>query len=289
MLKKIRYIAEYIAVIFLMLVFKNLSAPAASHLGGWIGRSIGPKLSVNRRVKKHILIAFPNLTALELKKIIYDMWDNLGRNFAEYPHLEIIGQHHVELIGGDILDKLNEVPQPAVLISAHFANWEVAAPCFLLQKNFAMDLIYRAPNNPLVDKILEDYRSLFGKLKTYPKSKTGMRGVVDALSKKRHIGILIDQKYNAGIRADFFGHAAMTSPAFVQLAQKYKCPLIPARIERIGSRCQFRVTLCEPILTQNREPLEIINQAHQFLEESIRLNPAQWIWLHRRWIRNPQK
>ena len=288
MIKKVRYFIEYILVSCLMMIFKNLSPSTASNCGGMIARHLGPHLSINRKVKRHILKAFPLLNEPAIDKIVYDMWDNLGRTFAEYPHLEKIGKHHVELVGSDILDDINRAEQPAVLISAHLANWEVAAPCFLLQKNFAMDLIYRAPNNPHVDIILENYRSLFGKLKTYPKSKTGMRGVVDALSKKRHIGILIDQKFNGGIEANFFGAPAMTSPVFVQLAQKYKCPLVPARIERIGSACRFRVTLFRPIDYQNREPLDVITEAHQFLEESIKLNPGQWIWLHRRWRESPK-
>ena len=95
----------------------------------------------------------------------------------------------------EILDELIKNNSPAILISAHLANWEIAAPCFLTQKNFKMDLIYRAPNNPWVDTILENYRSLFGKLNTHPKSSIGMRGVINTLNQNGHVGILIDQKF----------------------------------------------------------------------------------------------
>lgn len=282
-MKKIRYFTEFLIVSFFMTLSTCLGPQRASNLGGYIARHIGPLLSVNRKAKRHLSKVFPEKTDTEIKSILIDMWDNLGRTFLEYPHLEYIGQHHVELIGSDILKEQIERCGPTVLMSAHFANWEVAAPSFLTQANFEMDLIYRAPNNPWVDDILQKYRSLHGKLKTYPKSKTGMRGVVDALSKKRHIGILIDQKFNGGILAPFFGYGAMTSPAFVQLSQKYSCPLIPATIERRGRNCDFRVTLHTPIPTENREIMDVISEAHAFLERAIRNNPAQWIWLHRRW------
>lgn len=280
-MKKIRYFIEYILVCALMMISKLLGAQKASDLGGFIARSIGPLLSTSRKAKRNIARAFPTFSDTKINHTLKDMWDNLGRTFLEYPHLDYIGKHCVELVNADCLPPLQN--EPAVLMSAHFANWEVAAPSFLLQKDFAMDLIYRAPNNPWVDDVLQKYRSLNGKLKTYPKSKTGMRGVVDALSKKRHIGILIDQKFNGGMEADFFGHPAMTSPVFAQLSQKYQCPLIPAHIERLGHSCHFRVTLHKPILTENRPAADIIRDAHDFLETSIKLNPAQWIWLHRRW------
>jgi KDO2-lipid IV(A) lauroyltransferase len=282
-MKKIRYVFEYLMTTTLLGIFKQLKPETASSIGGFIGRHIGSKLSVSRKAKRHISKAFPEFSETELKSTILSMWDNLGRNFAEYPHLETIGRDYTELVGSEILDELIKNNSPAILISAHLANWEIAAPCFLTQKKFKMDLIYRAPNNPWVDTILENYRSLFGKLNTHPKSSIGMRGVINTLNQNGHVGILIDQKFNKGIEADFFGHPAMTSPVFIQLAQKYKCPLIPAQIERIGSACKFRVTLNEPIKTDNRETIDILNEAHQFLECAIRQNPAQWIWLHRRW------
>jgi KDO2-lipid IV(A) lauroyltransferase len=282
-MKKIRYFIEFLLVAFFMNLSVMLGAERASHLGGWIARHIGPFMSVNRKAKRHLNKVFPEYTDNQIKTILIDMWDNLGRNFLEYPHLKYLGEHHVKIINGDQLTAQLERGGPTILICGHFANWEVAAPAFLTQYNFEMDLIYRAPNNPWVDTILQKHRSLHGALKTYPKSKTGMRGVVDALSKKRHIGILIDQKYNGGVEANFFGYSAMTSPAFVQLSQKYKCPILTASVKRLGRSCHFEVMFHAPIDSSNREIIDVVTEANQFLEGIIRNNPAQWIWLHRRW------
>ena len=211
-----------------------------------------------------------------MRKIITGMWDNLGRVFAEYPHLETIAKDHVEFVGMEHVTQKN----PAVLIAGHIANWEMAATSFYV-RGIPIDLIYRAPNNPGVDTMLKKWRSLNGKINTYPKSKAGMRQVVAALSKGNNLGILIDQKYNPGLPAAFFGQTAMTSPAFVQLAQKYRCPLYPVRVERIAG-CQFRVTCHAPLDAD--QPVEtVIAKAHQLLEQWISERPEQWIWLHRRW------
>jgi KDO2-lipid IV(A) lauroyltransferase len=142
--------------------------------------------------------------------------------------------------------------------------------------------IYRAPNNPFSDKLLKWARSMGGKLKTIPKSKTGTRQLVKALQEGAHIGMLIDQKYNEGIEADFMGRPAMTSPVYAQLAQKFDIPLIPLRIERTEGP-NFRVTVFPPLETRNKNIEEIIDESHKLLGNWIKEKPEQWLWLHRRW------
>lgn len=107
------------------------------------------------------------------------------------------------------------------------------------------------------------------------------------LKDARSLGILIDQKYNEGIEADFFDMPAMTNPIFVQLCQRYKCPLIPVRNERLDG-CSFRLTSYPPLETFNADgtsrPVEdVIKDAHQLLETWIKERPEQWMWLHHRW------
>ena len=52
--------------------------------------------------------------------------------------------------------------------------------------------------------------------------------------------MLVDQKMNDGIAVPFFGRDAMTAPALAQIALKFRCPVVPAKVERIkGAR--FRI------------------------------------------------
>jgi KDO2-lipid IV(A) lauroyltransferase len=273
-MKSIRYALEAIFTAFFLAFFKILPPPLASNLGGAIGRTIGPHLAVNRRALKHLRLTLPDA---DHAAIITGMWDNLGRVFAEYPHLEKIAAKHTEFAGRENFDSEKT---PAILIAGHLANWEIAATTFFVHGT-SMGLIYRAPNNPWVDKMLKVMRSLNGRIATHPKSTRGMRQVVDSLKSNHNLGILIDQKYNQGLKVNFFGRPAMTSPAFVQLAQKYGCPVYPVRVERLTG-CQFRVTVHPPLdITQT--PEELIRQAHTMLEQWITERPEQWIWLHRRW------
>ena len=275
-MKRVRYACETALVAVMLGFFKCLSPQHASNLGGMIARFIGPLLSVNRRAAKHLKLALPGKSDAEYADIIRGMWDNLGRLFAEYPHLERIGSTCVEFAGMENFT----TQSPAILISGHIANWEVAAASFFA-RDIPVDLIYRAPNNPMVNRMLQTYRSIHGKINIYPKSKTGMRKVVSALGKGHNVGILIDQKYNSGIPADFFGQTAMTSPIFIQLARKFTCPVYPVRVERLHG-CHFRVS-CFPPLNIDQPTETVIAEAHHLLESWISERPSQWIWLHRRW------
>lgn len=276
-MKKLRHVAEAAITAVLLAFFRILPPPAASAAGGFIGRTLGRFLSgANRRTLKHLRASLPGKTEAEYKQIVHGMWDNLGRVFAEYPHLERIAKDYTEVAGAEHLG----FTPPAILISYHGANWEMAATS-LFVRGIAIDLIYRAPNNPMVNVMLKRMRSLNGKIETHPKSAAGMKRVIERLKAGKNLGILIDQKYNQGVEAEFFGQPAMTSPAFIQLATKYKCPVIPVRVERLRG-CRFRVTI-HPHMDMTQPAGAVIATAHGLLESWIAERPEQWIWLHRRW------
>jgi Kdo2-lipid IVA lauroyltransferase/acyltransferase len=280
-MKAFRYEVEAVAVAALIALFRFLPLDTASAIGGFIGRTVGPRLSVNRKASRNLARALPGRAPGEYRAIIREMWDNLGRTFAEYPHLEKIAFTRMEAVGEHHLDPVKTQDIPCILFTGHFANWETAA-AYSYRIGIDLDLIYRAANNTKVDAILKRCRSMDGKLRTYPKSSQGMRQVLLALKEKRRIGILIDQKYNQGLPASFFGRTAMTSPAFATLAQKFDCPLHPARVERLGG-ANFRITILPAMETQGRAVEDIIAETHAMLEDWITERPGQWLWLHRRW------
>lgn len=279
-MKKLRYLSEAALVYTLMGVFRALPVDTASRLGGAIGRFVALRFSVGRKAKRHIENSL-HTAPEDTTRIATGMWDNLGRLFAEYPHLPELYMTKSELVGIENLGDLPVTPDaPAIFWSGHLANWEISAPS-LRQKNIDVDLIYRPPNNPYVKNILDQCRSMDGTLKTYPKSAQGMRQVMMALKQGRRIGILIDQKYNQGVEVPFFGQPAMTSLAFIQLAKKFNCPLIPVQVERLEG-AHFRVTIHTP-MDLSKDDASLIAEAHTLLEGWIKSRPAQWLWLHKRW------
>ena len=280
MITKLRYICEAALLYCLFFIFKLMPPEIASNIGGRIGRSIGPKLAASRKAKRNIERALPEA---DNDTVIYDMWDNLGRLIAEYPHIESISRDYTKIEGVENLEPYIKGERSAIFIGAHLSNFEVPALCAYLQHGLAIDSTYRAPNNPYSHSILSKIRSLKGNLKAYSKSKIGGRALMKATKDGRNIGILIDQKYNEGVSVPFFGIEAMTNPVFVQLAQKYDCDLVPIRTIREDS-CHFKFIVYPPMDFQKDETVEsVIARSHVLLEEWIKEKPGQWLWLHRRW------
>lgn len=278
----IKHKIEFILAASLYGLFRIMPLDCASAAGGAIGRIIGPHLGTSRKALSHLATALPDISEENRHVIVKDMWDNLGRVIAEYPHLEKIGRERVSLECAPETIQPIEKNAPFILISGHLANWEIGASLMLAHFNRPIDITYRAPNNPYVDRMLIKIRSLDGKIRGYPKSREGGQEIIRGLRAGHSIGILIDQKYNEGIAVPFFGRLAMTNPVFIQLSRKFGCPIIPARIERTNG-AHFKVTLHPPLIVTEQKTEDIIAQIHALLEGWISERPGQWLWLHKRW------
>ena len=217
-MKTLRYLLEAALLYTLYFLFGLMSPALASNTGGFIGRAIGPRLAASRKALRNLDLAMPGLDPGTRRRIIAEMWDNLGRVIAEYPHLETISRARTTVINKQAVEKAIAQRQGGMFFGAHLANWEVNIPVLLTQFGIAAHLTYRAANNPYSDRLLSKARTLNGRLKAFPKARSGGREILKALDRKEFIGILIDQKYNEGLAIPFFGMPAMTNPAFVSSA-----------------------------------------------------------------------
>ncbi len=281
-MKYLRYFFEAVFLSLLLLIFKLMPAKVASDVGGWIGRTIGPRLAASRKALRNLQNAMPELSEDRAHESIKGMWDNLGRVMAEYPHLVKLARNNVEIVGAEHLERAIESEQGAIIIGGHIGNWEINSVISLVRLGVNADVSYRAPNNPWVDALLLRMRSVQGRIKAYPKSRAGGRSMMDTIKSGGVLGILIDQKYREGIEMPFFGMPAKTNPFFAQLAQKYDAQILSIRCERLEGS-QFRFTIYEPLAHEGKSVEEVITAAHGLLEGWIRERPDQWLWLHRRW------
>ncbi|MBN8531115.1 MAG: lauroyl acyltransferase [Alphaproteobacteria bacterium] len=286
MLRKIRRLFIYALTRFLFGTLRLLPLDAASAIGGWLGRTLGPLLPFTRRADTNLQIAFPAMPKEERDRIVRAMWDNLGRTFAEFPHLdtrEMSTRIHVE--GTEIVDAFLASGKPGIFISGHFANWEII-PKTAADYGISLQLVYRPANNPYVDALVQRMRGATHGGLVAKGRRTGM-AILQFLKEGKHIGMLVDQKMNQGIAVPFFGHDAMTSPVVVTFALRREAVVLPVWVERTKG-CRFTLHVHPPLeipATGDREK-DIYNgtaQINALLESWIRRDPKQWFWLHRRW------
>jgi Kdo2-lipid IVA lauroyltransferase/acyltransferase len=268
--------------------FAVLPLDWASALGGAIGRLIGPLLGISNRARRNIKRALPGLSESEIADVIARMWDNLGRVAAEYPHLKQIGVFEpggrVETRGLDHVDRAVAAGRRMIIFSGHIANWEIAALA-AVQYGISVAQIYRAANNPRVDRMITRFRGDAAEL--IPKGAVAARRAIATLRSGAHLTMLADQKMNDGIPVPFFGRPAMTAPALAALALRFDCDVLPARVERLGG-AHFRLTVSPPLPLprtgdSHADAAALMAQVNAILETWIRDRPEQWFWVHQRW------
>lgn len=261
----------------------------ASGLGGWLARTVGPRLPVSERARRNLRRAFPEKTGPEIEAIVAGMWDNLGRTAFEYAHLDKFrffdpSDDRVEVVGTQYIDLVRDDGKPGIFFSGHLANWELMGLC-AAARGIPIHLVYRAPNNPFMDWLFRIRRS--GGAELIPKGPGGARRAIALLKRGGHLGMLVDQKMNDGISVPFFGRDAMTAPALAQFVLKLGCPAIPARVERLEG-VRFRITVYPPLDLpdsgdRHADMATLMGRVNGLLEGWIRERPEQWFWLHRRW------
>ncbi|MHA1599734.1 MAG: LpxL/LpxP family acyltransferase [Alphaproteobacteria bacterium] len=286
--RRFKFIMEALGFRLAMGILRLLSPEAASNLGGFLGRTIGPRLGISRRARQNLRLAFPEKPSAEIETIVRGMWDNLGRVAGEYPHLgriTAVDSDHIELVNVAAVWAPHDGPTASIQVSAHLANWEIV-PIAAARIGVNVTVVVREPNNPYVRPLLDRLRGVAGGTRAY-KGAGGARQAVRVLRDNGALGLLFDQKMNTGIALPFFGVEAMTLAMPAYLALRFRCPLIPIRVVRLGP-ARFRIEAYPPLVlpeTADRHvaAAQIMAELNGILEGWIRERPEQWLWLHRRW------
>ncbi len=286
--KLIKHPVEAASLFIALGLFRLFPIDFSSNVGGWLGRTVGPRLSTSNRARRNLRLAFPEKSRAEIERIVTGVWDNLGRVLFEYPHLDQITAKEsgrVELVGAEHVHAAANSERSSILTAGHLANWEVMA-FVAAQHGVDLTIIVREPNNPYVQPAVDKLRGSSGG-KRISKGTDGARQALQLLKRGGVLGILFDQKMNDGIPVSFFGHTAMTPAAPAQLGLRFRSDIIPIRTERLGPG-RFRMTCFPPIEhpdsgNRKQDISETMERLNRLLESWIAEKPSDWLWLHRRW------
>jgi len=270
-------------------VLRLLPFGLVSALGGGLARTFGPMLKPSKAARANLSIAFPDKSGAEIKQIVRDVWENMGRTAFEFAVMDHLltdqGRHRVEIEGQDNIDTAFATGKPVLFFGAHLGNWELL-PVSAGIIGFGVHVFYRAPNNPLLQKVFAK-RTSTGEL--IPKGAPGAKRAFSLLKRGENLGILVDQKLNDGIEVPFFGRDAMTGTALAEFALRFDAPMVPIQCIRLpGARFKL---IYHPALEVTRtddkktDVRTIMTDVNAMMESWIRENPGQWLWLHKRWPR----
>jgi KDO2-lipid IV(A) lauroyltransferase len=282
----LRYGLEGVAAWLFFGFCRLLPLDAASAMGGFLGRHIGPRYKAHRIARRNLELLFPQMPEAEKRQILLKMWDNLGRVLCEYPHLprEAMSRR-IRIEGQEHIRAAQASGRPLLFLSGHFGNWEIG-PKSAFIFGLPLMLAYRPPNNPLVDTLIHYVRrSYYAGM--YAKGSLAARGLLKALKRGQALGILIDQKLNSGIKVPFAGLPAMTSPLPAEFMLHYNAMILPTRVIRTQGAHFITRILPPPVFTRTEDiqadVTAITAQLNDLLAQWLREQPEQWFLVHKRW------
>lgn len=287
--KKIRFLGEAVPFYAFMALFRALGIDAASSLGGFIGRNVFRYLGQAKIARDNLKAAYPEKSAAEIEAIVRQVCDNLGRVVAEYPHLDKLtlgpGQR-IEVEGTEHAEAAIAHGKGVMFISGHLANWEVMPITASLLK-YDGAIVYRPPNNPYVANWISKQRAKLGPAEQFSKGAKGTRRIFTHLRRGKSIFMLVDQKTYEGVPVAYFGREALTTSAPASLSLKMGSVLLPTSCTRTHG-AHFRVKIGAPLEfaptgDSDADTLALTAKITAAVEAMVRKDPAQWLWIHRRW------
>jgi len=284
MIKSIKYFFEAFFIYLFFLISKIIGLSFSRIIFSFLFRKIGPVIRGNDTILKNINNFSKNISVIEQKKIISNMWANYGMTFVEYIFLNRFKKEntHIEIKNENILEEIKKNKRPVIFVSGHFANFELMS-IEITKKNISLATIYRPLNNFFLNPFMEYLRKKFVCSNQIKKGRSGVKDSINYLKKNYSVALMIDQRVSEGEKINFFGKKALTTTLPAQLAKKFNLNIVPIYIERKNTN-SFFMEIYNPItISQLKSKVEISLELNKILEEMISRNPNQWIWTHNRW------
>jgi KDO2-lipid IV(A) lauroyltransferase len=294
-MKKILWGVQLVCVMILSLPLSLLPVRAGEFFGlllfhGWKDR---------REIAINNLEASLSYNALSLRQspeeVIREHFKNLGRSFIEV--LKIYYGTGKTLLMNTVIKGMENFEQArakgrgVIFITGHCGNWELLAVTSSF-KAAPLSVVARPLNNPYLNSLLERARARYGNGIIY---KSGaLKAILSTLKKGGIVGILMDQAVlsEEGFVIDFLGRGAWTTKMPALIARKTNAPALPVFIRRTGEGHEITVypeVTLSSAANQEDALREDTKRFSSYIEDYIRENPSQWLWLHRRWKRVPDE
>lgn len=278
---------EYLGLRVGVSLLECLGVDRASATMGWIWRKFAPYNPRHGRADRHLRLAMPQLSVAERSRVLGDMWESLGRTFAEGLLLpKVIRKPERVEISAELAAALAECRGSGIVFcSLHQGNWELLA--FAGSKlGIPVAGIYRALRNPYSEEYFRTLRVdtyAAGLVSAGAASALRLRSIARSGSA---IAMMADLPDDTGIVADFFGYPSHLSKLPVTLARHLGLPIVVARCRRTsgvhfiteGRRLEIKRTD-----NADSDIAEGTKALHAVFEDWIRDEPGQWMWATRKW------
>ena len=269
---------------------------ALCHLPAPIGLGCGKVLGLltylfSRRRRQicetNLRLTFPDLDLRKRDRLCRHVFIENGRGIIEtgwawwaspqrfWDGLTVEGLEHLQAAQAN--------PKGVLLIGGHFSALDLGGLLFAkLSERFSAT--YRPHNSQVLEKEIQDGRGRFMDLI----DRDDVRTLFRTLGQGRTVWFAPDQDLGRArsVFAPFFGIAAATNPGLQKLAKRGATPLVIG-FHRKGDGNYHVEFLPWEGLACEQNPIEFTTVMNKLLEQLIRKNPAQYMWMHRRFKTRP--
>lgn len=181
--------------------------------------------------------------------------------------------------------------QGMIMLTGHYGNWEILG-YVLATLGFPTVAVARKLDNPYLNEYILGVRERKGQKIVDKRGATSE--ITAVLEADGTVGFVADQNAGPkGLFVDFFGRKASTYKSIGLLAMHYNVPVVIGYARRIGDRFRFQIgteDVIYPADWQAQEnPLHYITQRYTAaIEATVRDEPGQYLWIHRRWKSRPK-
>lgn len=264
-----------------------------------LGRGAGWVLAHGMRLRRTYVLevlarSFPEKTPDERREIYAAMCRHQALNLVEI--LRFAGgreeeiRARIEVSGEEVVKQALERGKGVLVLIAHFGNYDLMGLFASRLLGYPVTIITKTLKNQRLNELWWELRQKAG-LKTLP-SHNAYRACVRALRRNELVGFMLDQNRPSGqgVFVDFFGKPASTTPGLAMMSAQTGAPVVPVFMRRRpdGRHVLEALPVIEPPPDRKEETLRACTAAYtKIIEDEIRRDPAQWMWLHKRWKSRP--
>ncbi len=288
------YVGFRLFAMFLHMFSFEANYRTAKWLGNLLFRFDGKHRNI---ALQHLRLSFPDWSDQKIRRVAKSSFHHML-----YLAFEVLfttrmvtpsrwTQHARLASQGENVRLLTERKAGIVYVTGHFGNWERAGYTLAIL-GFDGYAVARPLDNPYLNEYLLGIRQKKGL--TVLDKKGATEGMGDILDSKRYVTFVADQDAGRkGMFVDFFGRKASTTKAPALVAMQYEVPVVVACGRRLDRQYGFEIVnerVIHPAEWADKDdPLRWITQEYTTaLENVIRRNPEQYLWVHRRWKHRPK-
>jgi KDO2-lipid IV(A) lauroyltransferase len=262
-------------------------------LGSALGRLLYTLARKRRRIAaRNVRLCLPELSALQRRELLRDHFRWLGRSAVERALLwygspaRLRRLIHVE---GDVT-LAERSPKPVMWLVPHFLALDVAGMATQLFQRRPVASIYQTQSNPVFDAAMRRGRMRFGQGELFARSDS-VRPLVRAIRRGHAFFNLPDMDFGRKDSAfvPFFGVPAATLLAPSRMARALDMVVQPVVAQILPGGRGYRVHFLPPWTDwPSDDPLADAQRMNLWIEAAIRADPAQYLWVHRRFKSRPK-